>query len=187
MHSFIQIISLLTWMSLSIEMDHYQSNNDFKTYTIQKGDHRSINAFEFVSASKFHFEVIFDSSAIYQTIEKANQADINKLYGFSDCFSSHQENSARFGWRWYKGNLELLAYCYVNGERTSKLISKIDLNRSYLCEIDIQDNKYIFRLNDEVREITRACTGSSFGYKLYPYFGGDERAPHNISIKIKDL
>jgi hypothetical protein len=25
------------------------------------------------------------------------------------------------------------------------------------------------------------------GYRLYPYFGGDETAPHDISIWVKDL
>jgi hypothetical protein len=30
-------------------------------------------------------------------------------------------------------------------------------------------------------------TEKAEGYKLFPYFGGDETAPHNISIWIKEL
>ena len=187
MYTLLQHIALLIYILPFIHNSNNQIENDYKTYTIQKGNHRSINAFEFVNTNQFRFEVIFDSTAIYQTKTKSNQADINKLYGFSDCFSSHHDNSARFGWRWYQENLELFAYCYVNGKRVSELIDQIDLNRSYICEIDIQSNKYIFKVNNIVREVSRSCNGNGFGYKLYPYFGGDETAPHDIFIRIKDM
>ncbi|MDX2306361.1 MAG: hypothetical protein NW226_26365 [Microscillaceae bacterium] len=160
---------------------------DYQTYIIRQGTHRSVNSFEFVNSTQFRFEVIFDSSAVYKTRNPENQADINKLYGFSDCFSSHQENSTRFGWRWYQNRLELHAYCYKNGERISEFITAIDLHRAYICEINLSEQKYIFKLNGVTREVPRTCAGNGLGYKLYPYFGGDETAPHDIIIKIRDL
>ncbi|RDC63253.1 hypothetical protein AHMF7616_01854 [Adhaeribacter pallidiroseus] len=36
-------------------------------------------------------------------------------------------------------------------------------------------------------EMSRGCSGTSDKYKLFPYFGGDETAPHNIKIEIKEL
>jgi len=32
-----------------------------------------------------------------------------------------------------------------------------------------------------------SSTATAVGYKLYPYFGGDEAAPHDINIWIKEL
>ena len=32
-----------------------------------------------------------------------------------------------------------------------------------------------------------SATSKAEGYKLYPYFGGDESAPHDIFIYIKEL
>lgn len=160
---------------------------DYRVFTISKGEHRSTSSIQLVNTNRLRFRAIFDSSAIYKNTKAENQADINKLYGFSDCFSAHQENSARFGWRWYQGNLEIFAYCYYRGERISQLIGTIELDRSYIYEIEMQESKYIFRLNDRIKEIKRNCRGRSFGYKLYPYFGGDEVAPQEIKIKIQDL
>jgi hypothetical protein len=31
-----------------------------------------------------------------------------------------------------------------------------------------------------------AATVKAKGYRLYPYFGGDETAPHDITISIRD-
>ena len=36
-------------------------------------------------------------------------------------------------------------------------------------------------------EVIRAPCGVNYRkYYLYPYFGGDETAPHNVKIKIKE-
>lgn len=157
-------------------------------YTIPKGAHSSLNSrFKQVKTTKLRFEVTFDKSAIY-TCEKAeNQADINKLYGLSDCGTHHHVNSARFGWRWLNNRLELLAYAYVDGVRKYEYITSIDLEKPVVCELTLEDNQYRFRVGEKVTILPRACSGSLDAYQLYPYFGGDEVAPHDIQIKIKDL
>ncbi|MEJ8756611.1 hypothetical protein WG947_06370 [Pontibacter sp. H259] len=156
-------------------------------YTIKKGQHDTNSPFVMRSISALQFEVTFDTSAIYETAVKANQADINKLYGISDCFTDHHTNSARFGWRWYNNQLEIHAYTYLNKQRHSKLVGAVELNKAYTYEILLQDNKYKFILNGNVVELPRHCNGKGEGYQLYPYFGGDEVAPHDITIAIKEL
>jgi hypothetical protein len=158
-----------------------------KVYFIPKGEHRSQGGFDLITENTFRFNATFDSSAIYQTVEPIHQADVNKLYGFSDCFSGHQTNSARFGWRWLEGKLEIMAYCYQDGERYSELITTVEINKTYEYEIEITGSSYIFRLNQIEKIMPRGCGGSPFGYKLFPYFGGQEVAPHDITIKIQDL
>jgi hypothetical protein len=164
-----------------------QSEDDFTEYLIEKGEQRATFGFDIVSTSTFKFKCKFDKSAQYKTQNPENQADINKLYGFSDCYSSHQENSARFGWRWYQNKLEIHAYCYVNGERVSEFISAIEPEKIYAYEIERTDKSYIFKLGSVIKEIKRGCQGQSLGYKLYPFFGGDETAPQKIKILIEDI
>lgn len=157
------------------------------TYTIKKGQHSTSNKMAPLAVTKMAFKVTFDSSAIYKTKNPENQADINKLYGLSDCSSHHHQNSARFGWRWFNGQLEIHAYGYSAGKRSFTFITSVELNEENTYTLELTENEYIFKVKDKVISMERACSGTSTGYKLYPYFGGDEKAPHNITITIEDL
>jgi len=158
-------------------------------YTISQGQHyANQNTFEPVDLDELKFTVKFDSTAIYQTIVPANQEDINKLYGFSDNNAEHQQFSARLGWNWARKSLRLYAYVYNNGERISKEITSIEIGKEYNCSIKASGEHYIFSANNLIVEMARSSkTPKAEGYKLYPYFGGDEAAPHDINIWIKDL
>ncbi|MBA9078681.1 MULTISPECIES: hypothetical protein [Rufibacter] len=170
-----------------ISSDEPAAGEEGVNYVIESGDHETTNPLRTLKQSKLVFEVKFDSTAIYKTKNPTNQADINKLYGMSDCGSFHHTNSARFGWRWYKDRLELMAYSYADGKNTSTFITAIDLNKWYSCELSLSDSKYTFKVDGKKAvEHSRSCTGEGNGYQLYPYFGGDETAPHKINIKIKE-
>src|SRR4051812_45761020 len=63
---------------------------EFYQYVIRQGQHYTDNNnFQRVEYDELKFTVKFDSTSIYQTIDPANQEDINKLYGFSDNNSTH--------------------------------------------------------------------------------------------------
>ena len=54
-------------------------------------------------------------------------------------------------------------------------------------QITLMDDHYIFRIDDvEVTEVRDRC-GLGHYYLLYPYFGGDETAPHTIKIRFNNL
>ena len=54
--------------------------------------------------------------------------------------------------------------------------------------ISIQPKQYLFTCNGSKTTLQRHCNSSNIlGYKLYPYFGGDETAPHDIDLFIKEL
>lgn len=162
-------------------------HNGFKTYKIKMGQHRSIISGRFMRTKTLDFKTIFDNSAIYKTSDPKNQSDINKLYGFSDCNSHHQTNSARFGWRWYNNQLQILAYVYNDKKLNYQLIDSIKLNKEYNYILIIKDSEYIFSVNNKSITMKRtAKCKNGFYYKLFPYFGGDEKAPHDITIKIKE-
>jgi len=160
---------------------------DTTTFTIPKGWHRSTNKVKLITADELVFKAMFDDSAIYTTVDPTNQGDINKLYGFSDCTSQHQKNSARFGWRWLKNQLEILTYTYVDGVRYSKSFGAVPLNETLDYAIRIQGDKYVFTLGTQSITMDRGCSDTGLiKYMLWPYFGGDETAPHEITIWLEE-
>ncbi|MBD1396268.1 hypothetical protein H9Q13_03740 [Pontibacter sp. JH31] len=156
-------------------------------YIIKKGEQSTQSTFKMIATSKIRFEAVFDQSAIYTSTLPANQADINKLYGASDCGTAHHTNSARFGWRWYNGRLEIHGYTYFNSKRNTAYITSVKLGEPSTYELTFEDNQYRFAVNGESIVLPRSCAGITEGYQLYPYFGGNELAPHNITISIKEL
>ena len=161
----------------------------FTKYTIRQGqNYCDGNIFTPTSYSQLNFIAKFDSTAIYSNVNPYNQLDINKLYGFSDNNSTHQQFSARFGWRWSDNALRLFGYVYNNGIRSSKELGTVTIGAENNCFIKVNPKSYVFSLNGIVDSLPRTSTTlKAGGYKLYPYFGGDETAPHNIYIWIKEL
>jgi hypothetical protein len=159
----------------------------FTQYIIKSGEHyANINPYKKVSTGEMNFVVKFDSTAIYQSGLQENQYDINKLCGFADNNSYHHQYSARFGWRWSDDSLRLFAYVYNNGAVQSKELTTIPIGKEMNCSIKVDGNQYIFTVNDTQEKLPReSTTAVAEGYQLYPYFGGDETAPHDIYIWIK--
>jgi hypothetical protein len=160
----------------------------FKTYLIKTGEHYADqNVFSELETSILKFVVKFDSSAIYTTSLSENQYDINKLYGFSDNEANHHQYSARIGWGWSENELRLYAYVYNAGSVISKEITTVAPGTEIQCSIVVSATNYIFKVNNSTEVLPRAATTvKAKGYRLYPYFGGDEPAPHDISIMIRE-
>ena len=161
-----------------------------REFTIRSGEHYATPRLtETTSTKRVAFFATFDESARYAFADASEQADINKLLGFSDCTTHHHENSARFGWRWYNDQLEIHAYCYVDSVRVHELIGTVDIGDKIRYEITTTPEAYEFFLNGEKKlAIPRAQTcDEGLNYLLYPYFGGSVPAPHDVHIKIEML
>ncbi len=161
----------------------------FVRYQIAKGaQYCDKNTYKKISCTEMKFIVKFDSSAIYTTLDPGNQNDINKLYGFSDNNRTHHEFSARIGWRWSNNALRLFGYVYNNSVRRSQEICTGKIGEEIECTIKVIGAHYLFSVGGQTLSMPRtSTTPAAEGYQLYPYFGGDETAPHSISIWIKDL
>lgn len=186
----IALLAIACNKSKDLPVNNDQPSGDgYTTYLIKKGNHYSENNdHRSVRISTLRFTALFDSSCIYSTVNSVNMGDINKLYGFSDCNAAHHQSSARFGWRWNGKSIEISAYCYVNGERMSKPLGTIALSKAAEMSISVAGDQYIFELNGKQESMPRACSGAyAEGYQLYPYFGGDEVAPHDVRILIKEI
>lgn len=165
------------------------STPGFFRYTLKQGQHfANASTYKPVDLTELKFAVKFDSSAIYKSIVAENQYDINKLYGFADNNRHHQQFSARFGWRWSDGALRLFAYVYNDGIVSSGELGTIGIGAEVTCSIRVAGDAYIFSAGELAFTIPRASTTpTAKGYLLYPYFGGDEAAPHDVTILIKNL
>lgn len=155
-------------------------------YTIKKGQHHSNRFPHPLFTKEVRRKVIFDDSAIYVSQTPENQYDINKLFGFTEGFSPHK-NSARFGWNW-NGALYLYGYVYRNGVRLSQQICSVPLNKEIECIIKAGAEYQFLVLGDDIvgeTSIQRAKSGKVLGFALFPYFGGDEVAPHDIRISLR--
>ncbi|MFT4033867.1 MAG: hypothetical protein QM669_15745 [Siphonobacter sp.] len=158
-------------------------------YLIKAGNNYSQQeGLSILNKSSISAAVTFNESAIYTTVDPINQGDINKLIGFSDCNSLHQQNSARFGWNWQNNQLHIYAYCYVNGVRNSQELGTAELGKAYEYKVEVKEDHYLFTFNGQEFTMSRGCTQTTglIHYRLYPYFGGDEPAPHDITIQVEE-
>lgn len=160
---------------------------DTIVFVIKQGKHTSNHKMQTLMTNRIAFDALFDESAIYTSIDPIQQHSKNKLMGFADCNSSHQDNSARFGWHWIDSGLHVTAYVYQEGERVEDYIGEVNLNQFHSYEISFDDSSYYFKLDDLDAVIIPRKKSCNVGiyYVLWPYFGGQETAPHDIKILIK--
>ncbi|HEY5969547.1 MAG TPA: hypothetical protein VIU35_16315 [Chitinophagaceae bacterium] len=160
----------------------------YTNFTIRQGQHYcDQNSLKSVRTSEMKFMAKFDNSAMYQTVIPENQYDINKLWGFSEGINN-QYNSARIGWSWNNNALRLYGYVYAKGVRHMQEITSVSIGADITCSIKLAVNTYLFTVNGISISMPRGLsTTQANGYQQYPYFGGNETAPHLITIMIKSL
>jgi len=160
----------------------------YNNFTIRQGQHYcDQHGLKSIRTSEMKFIVKFDKSAIYQTVVPENQYDINKLWGFTEGINN-QYNSARIGWSWNQDALRLYGYVHANGVRHYQEITTVAVGTDITCSIKLAGKTYLFTVNGVSIRLPRGLsTEQASGFQQYPYFGGDETAPHLITIMIKSL
>ena len=134
-------------------------------------------------------KIMFTGSCMYNLVDE-DQLDTNKLFGFS--IGHHRHGSSfRFGWRPLldEGLIEIISYEYHDGVRQKIMpICKISPNKWYEFSIAYSPvtNRTIY-LVDNIRFVNNMNLRKKYGwgYCLGFYFGGNEKAPQNISIYKK--
>lgn len=163
-----------------------------KTFTIPQSCHYSgLHIRPHINKKFLQYDVMFDRTSLYNHGD-IDQYDINKLFGLS--YGHHHKNSVRFGWRCNDKStpkIEILAYCYIDGVRIDEYdedihIAMVDINQYYTYRIHVTDNDYtltIFNQGQVAGQRSIIHKGLPwYGYQLYPYFGGNKKAPHDINI-----
>jgi len=181
-------VALLSIILLIKGYSFYNKNK--RNYTIKEGTHGP--RFDFAlhcGIRKMSFKALFDKSCIYDKIDKED--DLNKLRGFS--YGRHHKNSVRIGWkpsRIIPYKIEIWSYMYINGKRKYEHIVDVDVNTLVNYSITWADENIVIIVRDalqcsKVYKTPAPVPKFKFGYHMFPFFGGNAPAPHDMRIKIK--
>ena len=134
------------------------------------------------------YSVVFSDNAWYPS-NNVGKSGWNKIFGFGCIF--HHSNSARLVWQPdfdNKGMLKIAAYVYDNGEWTDYEFSKVPINTARSMAIWATADSYKFKCGNDQYEVEHP--NPVYIKKLWPYFGGWDRAYRDIYITlypIKDV
>lgn len=119
----------------------------------------------------------------------------------------HHSQSIRIAWRANKSinKIELAGYYYQDGIRTIIPFAEIDVDKDYTIgifyKVDTHNDEDTTEYNPRIVFTCTRADDSYFAtktkllnkpfvvrasYKLYPYFGGSNYAPHNMSISVRE-
>lgn len=169
--------------------------------TIHKGKHRAWPPCFGIFFKKRWMErdFVFDNSCRYELPDPLDKEDVNKLFGFGYFPGFHHIDSARFGWNYNPASdkIRLYAYCYVDGKKAFgdyqfKLICEVPLHTKVRLNINVYVSKrYVFTVHDghnswyEMGSLDVPFNhDKKWSYRLGCFFGGNNPAPHDITIKI---
>lgn len=156
-------------------------------YTIKQGGHYSTHTFKpYLGLKKeFLITVQFTDSCRYN-LGDIDQLDINKLWGVS--FGLHEKNSIRIGWAYntFTDKIDLYYYIYENGIRKYQKFSECFINEIVTLKLYLNNDNFYLEKNNtwDAVEVPYVYPSLKLGYYLFPYFGGNEVAPHDIIIYL---
>ena len=133
-------------------------------------------------------EFTFTESCKYEISE---ESCVNKLFGFCFGFGVHT-NSIRFGWTYNSemNQIFIWKYVYLNKKLHKEKIFACEIGEKHKYTLDIKrvgsNNAYTFNVNfkidTDIVADTNIVSGMCFITTLGPYFGGNTRAPHKMTI-----
>ena len=135
-------------------------------------------------ANPLPFNAVFGEGCDYH-LDVGNDVHDNKLYGFS-LGSKWRTWSARIGWRWdeAKEMMRVDGYSWINGKRSIDFITFVDMYEyiDYIVEADSDGFTYTangvtIRVEGNLSPVINKTR-----YRLYPYFGGNTKAPNEMRI-----
>ena len=138
-------------------------------------------------------KVQFSTNCLYK-IYDADDKDINKLFGWS--MGLHHKNSIRIGWRTFPHDwnmIELFAYWYEKGIRGQASIGYVKPGENYFIRVLLQSDHFVITVDD--KNMNSHISPQQFdigslprwGYRLYPYFGGNKKAPHRMTLTMERI
>lgn len=169
-------------------------------YKLKKGNFRSsgLHIGLHIGTTEETYKVKFSKECLYTPIDWEN--DWNKLCGWS--YGMHHKNSIRVCWRpqmvdgldfnnQLTGNIELCIYVYENSVRLiseKTLVVGAEKEYEFTLKHNIFDNSIVLNFPQLGNGTSmRYTTKPSWGYRLFPYFGGNNPAPHDMSIELERL
>lgn len=155
-------------------------------FVIREGEHGAtgLRVSVVVGNTRLRFKAKFYPNCIYKPQREPEQ--ISKLYGIS--YGKHHHCSARIGWRSDGNRIEVLSYVYTAHEqRVSRHIAFIDVQEWHEYTILRQGQMVELSMDDGPAHTYELISPTAIGYRLFPYFGGEIPAPHEMWIEVEVL
>ena len=133
---------------------------------------------------KHIWEVEFTDAAY--DLQGEDQWDWNKLLGISYSINAQKE-SAMVGWRYntQTQKFELCAYCHVDGKRIyTKKLFEVKAGWKFVVSIEVKDGYYLFSMVG-VSHTEPFYHNRKVSRRVNSWFGGNQKAPRTIKIKIE--
>lgn len=172
-------------------------------FLIRKGHHYSLDTMVKLYALTTEFDwVIKFSKECWYDEKDTKIIGYNKLRGIT--FGTHQEtwfgkymltkwavNSALIAWMpdfrdENKERINLYLYYDRDGKEYRKLFTSVKVEEPFTVKYAVKHNEVEITLNGN-KYYMYPKTWLKFGYHLWPYFGGECTAPHDMVIYIDDV
>ncbi len=169
---------------------------------IKKGTHAPLRAPHPIigfKSMKYRFRM---GQGCRYTLPAEDQGDINKLIGVgyvnsipfngSKPLPFHHCNSVRVGWHYdpQGDKVVLWAYWYSEKQRNSKEICRVDIDQQFDVTVSRSGSKHTLKVDAGGKVLGASYVEvrpSGIGYLLRPYFGGNNTAPHDMTIEMSKI
>ena len=184
MKKLIYLLALITIFS-SCRPDQ----NEWIVATIKQGEHTSnLDSPNIPASQNTCIQMLFDESNRTDT----TMNHINKVYGVSDGWN-HKIHSVRIGYRYMadRGDIAIYAFSHINRNMTtnsSNILGYVSINEVSDCACySITNDEYIYTYGKNTVIHDREKSGTILMYTLKPYFGGNPTAPHDMTVRYREV
>lgn len=160
-----------------------EENNIYKEYTIKKDNHECEGNRIVRSDNHVNIEYYFDENCLYEDSMLTNGTGWNKLYGIGEV--NPLNNSARIWWRSVNKKILLGFFVHDNGTIIAEYADTIDVWEKATGSIQYNKNKVEIKINEKSKIFDSQEPNNPM--KCSPYFWWESKAPHDMTIHIKEI
>lgn len=165
-------------------------------YLIKKGNHyASMSLFEKIGAigwkiNNLSMRFIFRKECWWAPPRNQDDYDQNKLAGIG-FGTNHHNNSVRLTWVpdfASQGMINVYGYTYDEKKADPKFVSvfikSVHVDEPVTGKIESREGFYFITVKDVTVKMDNVNSDPKLCFRLFPYFGGNNTAPHDMTIEL---
>jgi hypothetical protein len=166
-------------------------------YLIKKGNHyASMSFFEKIGAIGWNVKTLslrfsFRKECWWAGPRNQDDLDQNKLGGIG-FGTNHHNNSVRLTWVpdfENNGMIKVYGYTYDEKKEGQKFaityIKSVHVEETVSGKIESRDKSYFITVGDTTIKMDNIKSDPGLCFRLFPYFGGNNTAPHDMVIELE--
>jgi len=166
-------------------------------YEIKKGNHyASMSIFEKICGIGWKIKTmslrfVFRNECWWSPARNQEDLDQNKLAGIG-FGTNHHNNSVRLTWVpdfETPGMIKVSGYTYDEKKEGQKFtiafIKSVHVGDTITGKIESRDGAYFLTVNDVTIRMDNNKTDPNLCFRLFPYFGGNNTAPHDMIVELE--